>query len=137
MTIDVAIDGTSVRQPVPLQGSQILSLTGLRLDATLGVLAREKVAPQPIAIDAEVNLGGQPVLPKDDDILNVLDYREVRKIIIDECTSGHVYLLETLIGKLCNRLLAVPGVLGVRLKIAKLEIFDDCEVSIRMEVGRW
>ena len=26
---------------------------------------------------------------------------------------------------------------GVRVKIAKLEIFDDCEVAIRMESGQW
>jgi dihydroneopterin aldolase len=28
-------------------------------------------------------------------------------------------------------------VIGVRVKIAKLEIFDDCEVAIRMEAGQW
>jgi dihydroneopterin aldolase len=28
-------------------------------------------------------------------------------------------------------------VLGVRVKIAKLEIFDDCEVAIRVETGQW
>ena len=46
-------------------------------------------------------------------------------------------LLETLIGKLCNRLMQLPGVLGVRVRIAKLEIFEDCEVAIRMESGQW
>ena len=30
-----------------------------------------------------------------------------------------------------------PGVLGVRVKIAKLEIFEDCEVAIRVETGHW
>ncbi|RZI64720.1 MAG: dihydroneopterin aldolase, partial [Variovorax sp.] len=25
----------------------------------------------------------------------------------------------------------------VRVRIAKLEIFDDCEVAIRVETGRW
>jgi dihydroneopterin aldolase len=25
----------------------------------------------------------------------------------------------------------------VRVKIAKLEIFDDCEVAIRAEAGQW
>ena len=60
-----------------------------------------------------------------------------RKIIIDECTAEHVNLLETLIGKLTHRLMQLPGVLGVRVKIAKLEIFEDCEVAIRMETGQW
>lgn len=118
-------------------GQQILTLTGLCFDANLGILESEKTAPQPIRVDAELNLGTQPLLPRDDDIMHVLDYRKVRRIIIEECTAQHVNLLETLIGKLCNRLLQLPGVLGVRVRIAKLEIFDDCEVAIRMESGQW
>jgi dihydroneopterin aldolase len=119
------------------KGNQILNLTGLRFDANLGILANELTTPQPILVDAELNMGSQPLLPSDDEILNVLDYRRVRTIIIEECTAQHVNLLETLIGKVCKRLLALPGVQGVRVKIAKLEIFDDCEVAIRMETGQW
>ena len=119
------------------RGLQTLSLTGLRFDANLGILEHEKTSPQPIQVDAELNMGTQPLLPSDDDITSVLDYRKVRKIIIDECTAEHVNLLETLIGRLAHRLMQLPGVLGVRVKIAKLEIFEDCEVAIRMETGLW
>jgi dihydroneopterin aldolase len=118
-------------------GNQILTLEGLRFTANLGILDHEKTSPQPILVDAELNLGPQPLLPRDDDITHVLDYRKVRRIIIDECTAQHVNLLESLIGKVCHRLLQLPGVLGVRVRIVKLEIFDDCEVAIRMECGRW
>ena len=120
-----------------LDGNQTLTLTGLRFDASLGILEFEKTAPQPIQVDAELNLGIQPLLPLNDEILHVLDYRKVRKIIIEECTAEHMNLLESLIGKLANRLMQLPGVLGVRVKIAKLEIFDDCEVAIRVETGQW
>jgi len=119
------------------RGTQILTLTGLRFDASLGILEHEKAAPQPIQVDAELNLGTQPLMPSDDDIHHVLDYRKVRQIIITECTAKHVNLLETLIGKLAHRLMQLPGVLGVRVNIAKLEIFDDCEVAIRIETGQW
>ena len=118
-------------------GNQTLTLTGLRFDANLGILESEKLAPQPIQVDAELCLGPQPLLPHDDDISHVLDYRKVRQLIIDECTAEHVNLLESLIGKLTRRLMQMPGVIGVRVKIAKLEIFDDCEVAIRMESGQW
>ena len=118
-------------------GIQILALTGLRFNANLGILAHEKSAPQPIQVDAELNLGAQPLLPHDDDIGHVLDYRKVRTIIIEECTAEHVNLLETLIGKLGHRLMKLPGVVGVRVRIVKLEIFDDCEVAIRVETGQW
>jgi 7,8-dihydroneopterin aldolase/epimerase/oxygenase len=119
------------------KGDQILSLTGLRFDASLGLLDHERDKTQPIRVDAELNMGSQPLLPHDDEILNVLDYRRVRAIIIEDCTAIHVNLLETLIGKLCVRLMDLPGVLGVRVQIAKLEIFDDCEVAIKMETGQW
>ena len=118
-------------------GQQTLTLSGLRFDANLGILPQEKDAPQPIRVDAELNLGAQALLPRDDEIHHVLDYRKVRRIIIDECTAEHVNLLESLIGKLALRLLQLPGVLGVRVKIAKLEIFDDCEVASRVETGQW
>ena len=121
----------------PLHGLRTLSLSGLRFKANLGILAHELDAPQPIQVDAELNLGSQDMLPSDDDISHVLDYRKFRQIIINECTAEHVNLLETLIGKLSHRLMQLPGVIGVRVKIAKLEIFDDCEVAIRMEAGQW
>lgn len=121
----------------PTTGNQTLTLTGLRFDANLGILASEIGNPQPIQVDAELRLGAQPLLPRDDDITHVLDYRKVRQIIINECTAEHVNLLESLIGKLAHRLMQLPGVLGVRVKIAKLEIFEDCEVAIRVETGQW
>ncbi len=119
------------------RGTQILTLTGLRFAANLGILEVEKTGPQPIQVDAELNLGTQALHPVDDEINHVLDYRRVRQIIIDDCTADHVNLLETLIGKLARRLMLLPGVVGVRVKIAKLEIFDDCEVAIRVETGQW
>ena len=119
------------------RGTQILTLTGLRFSANLGILENEKIAPQPIQVDAELNLGTQALHPVDDEINHVLDYRKIRQIIIDECTEKHVNLLETLIGKLARRLMLLPGVVGVRVKIAKLEIFADCEVAIRVETGQW
>jgi 7,8-dihydroneopterin aldolase/epimerase/oxygenase len=123
--------------PLLATGHQTLTLTGLRFDANLGILESELTAPQPIQVDAELHLGPQPLLPRDDDIHHVLDYRKVRRIIIEECTAHHVNLLESLIGKLAHRLMQLPGVRGVRVKIAKLAIFDDCEVAIRVETGQW
>jgi dihydroneopterin aldolase len=118
-------------------GQQTLTLTGLRFNASLGILAHEKTAPQPIQVDAQLNLGVQDLQPHDDDISHVLDYRKVRQIIIDECTAEHLNLLESLIGKLALRLSRLPGVQGVKVKITKLEIFEDCEVAIQTQTGQW
>ena len=83
----------------PTQGKNTLTLTGLRFNASLGILELEKSAPQPIQVDAELNLGEQPLLPHDDDIGRVLDYRKVRQIIINECTLLS-YLLDLYVSQL-------------------------------------
>lgn len=116
---------------------QVIHLQGLRFRANLGVLDFERTGPQPIQVDAEVNLGALPVVARDADIGHVLDYRRIRAAIIDECTAEHTDLVEALLGKLCNRLMGLPGVVGVRLKLTKLEIFPDCEVAISTELGAW
>jgi dihydroneopterin aldolase len=122
--------------PDTLSG-QVLQLSGLRFGANVGVLPQERGAPQPIQVDAELNLGCQSALARDAGIHHVLDYRRVRQIVIDECTAEHTDLLESLLAKLCARLMRLPGVLGVRIRVAKLAIFDDCEVAIRCEAGLW
>ena len=116
---------------------QIIHLQGLRFGANLGVLDFEREGPQPIQVDAEVNLGAQMIVSRDADIGHVLDYRRVRQIIIDECTAEHTDLLEALLGKLCTRLMKLAGVVGVRIKVTKLEIFEDCQVAISAECGQW
>ena len=116
---------------------QIIHITGLRFGANLGVLDFEREGPQPIQVDAEVNLGAQTIVSRDADIGHVLDYRRVRSIIIDECTAEHTDLLEALLGKLCTRLMKLAGVVGVRIKVTKLEIFPDCQVAISAECGQW
>lgn len=116
---------------------QVIHLQGLRFRANLGVLDFERTGPQPIQVDAEVNLGALPVVARDAEIGHVLDYRRIRSAIIDECTAEHTDLVEALLGKLSNRLMSLPGVVGVRLKLTKLEIFPDCEVAVSAEIGRW
>lgn len=116
---------------------QIIHISGLRFGANLGVLDFEREGPQPIQVDAEVNLGAQQIVSRDADIGHVLDYRRVRQIIIDECTAEHTDLLEALLGKLCTRLMKLAGVVGVRIKVTKLEIFPDCQVAISAECGQW
>jgi dihydroneopterin aldolase len=123
--------------PQRYNNRQVIHLQGLRFRANLGVLDFERTGPQPIQVDAEVNLGAMPVVARDADIGHVLDYRRVRTAIIDECTAEHTDLVEALLGKLCNRLMGLPGVVGVRLKLTKLEIFPDCEVAISTELGAW
>ncbi|HEX4508697.1 MAG TPA: dihydroneopterin aldolase [Burkholderiaceae bacterium] len=115
----------------------MLAFSGFRFNANLGLLAHELQSSQPIEVTAQLNMGSQPLRPEVDQLAAVLDYRQVRQVIIDECTAIHVNLLESLTGKLCQRLLALPNVVGVRIRIVKLEIFPDCTVSIEKQAGVW
>jgi len=135
--IEQALRPEAARAPQRHNNRQVIHLQGLRFRANLGVLDFERTGPQPIQVDAEINLGALPVVARDADIGHVLDYRRVRAAIIDECTAEHTDLVEALLGKLCNRLMGLPGVVGVRLKLTKLEIFPDCEVAISTELGAW
>lgn len=135
--IEQALRPQATAAPLRHNNRQVIHLQGLRFRANLGVLDFERTGPQPIQVDAEVNLGALPVVARDADIGHVLDYRRVRTVIIDECTAEHTDLVEALLGKLCNRLMSLPGVVGVRIKLTKLEIFPDCEVAISTEVGAW
>ncbi len=116
---------------------QVIHISGLRFGANLGILDFERTGPQPIQVDAEINLGPQALVSSDADIGHVLDYRRIRQIIIDECTAEHTDILEALVAKLCTRLMKLPGVVGVRVKVNKLEIFPDCQVAISAELGAW
>ena len=123
--------------PQRFTNRQVIHLQGLRFKANLGILDFERTGPQPIQVDAEVNLGALPIVARDADIGRVLDYRRVRAAIIDECTTEHTDLVEALVGKLSNRLMSMAGVVGVRVKLTKLEIFPDCEVAVSAETGQW
>lgn len=135
--IEQALRPAERKPPQRHHNRQVIHLQGLRFRANLGVLDFERTGAQPIQVDAEVNLGALPVVARDADIGRVLDYRRVRTAIIDECTAEHTDLVEALLGKLSNRLMGLPGVVGVRLKLTKLEIFPDCEVAISTELGAW
>ena len=51
---------TTTQTTQAVSGNQILTLTGLRFTANLGILEHEKTSPQPIQVDAELNQGRQP-----------------------------------------------------------------------------
>ena len=116
-------------------GNQTLIISNLQLNAHLGILNHEKLSSQRISIDVAINRGIQPLLPENDDIANVLDYRLVHDAIVDVCQQSHTLLLESLTGKVCAALLQIKGVLDVQVKVSKLDIFDDCVVAVEQQVG--
>ncbi len=107
----------------------------LALDARIGMLEHELNATQPLHIDAEFDVDVTQDV-HDHNIQTVLDYRLLRNALVDECTSGHVHLLETLSERLISRILAeFPEVSSAKIRIGKPNAFPDC-AAVGIEVQR-
>src|SRR5690606_28006364 len=112
-------------------------LEGLRVQARIGMLDHERLAPQTIVFHAAFDTDARR--PVDDrDIGTVLDYRGLREALIDEATRDHVDLLESLVDRCLDRILhQFPDVLRAKIRISKPEAFADCDaVAIERARGR-
>ena len=110
-------------------------LDRLRVQASVGILAHELKARQPLLVSMVVDLPDAPLLPAADDVAHVLDYRVLREIALDEVMRGHVNMLETLAGRIAQRLLEHDGVAAVRVRLDKPNIFPDCD-AVGIEVSQ-
>jgi dihydroneopterin aldolase len=109
----------------------------IRLDAHIGILEHERLATQPIHVDAEIDVDITQKVD-DNDISTVLDYRALHDAIVQECTRGHVNLLETLTEQVAHRLLALfAETRTVKVRITKPSAFaDSVGVAIEIQVNR-
>jgi dihydroneopterin aldolase len=105
-----------------------ITIEGLRVLAKVGVLAHELQGPQPVSITLSVDMPDAPTVPARDDMSQVLDYRQLRELARAEAERAHTHLLETLAGRIAQRALTLPGVAAARVKVAKPQVFADCDV---------
>lgn len=109
----------------------------IALDARIGILEHERIATQPIHVDADIDVDVTQAVD-DNNIGTVLDYRALHEAIVQECTRGHVNLLETLTELVANRLLIVfAEIRSVKVRITKPSAFaDSVGVAIEVQVNR-
>ncbi len=110
-----------------------LLLERLKLHARVGILEHELKEPQLLIVTLMVELPRAPLMPTSDDIDRVLDYRHLRNVALEESARGHDKLLETLTGRIVQRLLAYAQVGRAVVRVEKPAIFDDCD-SVGIEV---
>ncbi|HVL55948.1 MAG TPA: dihydroneopterin aldolase [Burkholderiaceae bacterium] len=115
--------------------TQTIFLRGLRVDAEIGVFPHEKNRTQPLKLDADISVSDSKFHPTRDKLAEVFDYQRIRDALIDVVKNGHIHLLETLAERAIERLLALPDVRAVRLRITKFTAFEDCD-SVGVEVFR-
>lgn len=101
----------------------LISLRELKVHASVGILAHEKAARQPLVcnLDVWVRLAED----RKDRISEVLDYRKLRELALGALTEGHTNLLETAAECVANQILKLPQVIAVRARIEKPNAFDD------------
>jgi dihydroneopterin aldolase len=113
-----------------------LLLERLRVEASVGILDHELAAKQPLLITVTVELRDRDLLPAADGVEHVLDYRALRDAALQEAHGGHINMLETLAGRIAQRLLGRRGVTLVRVQVIKPNIFPDCDgVAVEVEAG--
>jgi dihydroneopterin aldolase len=114
-----------------------ITIEGLRVQAMVGVLPHEFHGPQPIVITLSIDLPDAPAIPARDEMSQVLDYRELRELAREEAERAHTHLLETLAGRIAERALALSGVATARVRVAKPQVFADCDaVSVEVQVHK-
>ena len=112
-------------------------LDRLRVQASVGILEHELRSRQPLLVSIVVQMPDAPLLPAADDVDYVLDYRLLRQVALEEALRGHVNMLETLAGRIAQRLLDIDAVAHVRVRVDKPNIFPDCDgVGIEVAHGR-
>ncbi|MFZ4756559.1 MAG: dihydroneopterin aldolase [Burkholderiaceae bacterium] len=115
--------------------AQTIFVRGLRVDARIGVHAHEKGRTQPLKLDAELEIDDARFHPSNDKLHEVFDYQVIRAAMIEVARDGHIHLLETLADRVIERLLAMPDVRAVRVRVHKYTAFEDVE-EVGVEIHR-
>lgn len=116
-------------------------LRDMVLLASVGVHGFEHDSRQRIRINVDLAVADQPGVgvsrpaPGRDDLARVVDYETVANQVRALVAAGHVQLLETLAERLAEACLADGRVRTVRVRVEKLDIFEDME-SVGVEIER-
>jgi len=98
----------------------------LVMDASIGVYDHEKVAPQRIRLNLDLEVVGSGVTGED-------GVKAIREI----AGQGHTTLIETMAERIAARCLQDARVRRVTVRVEKLDVFPDAaSVGVEIERGR-
>ena len=100
-------------------------LEGLECMCRIGIYDHERAAPQRVLIDAELVMAPETE-PHSDDVGDALNYDLIRDTILHIVQSRHFDLQETLARALFDAVRDLEGVIGLRIRTAKPDAYDDC-----------
>ena len=106
-------------------------IENLEIKASIGVYEKEKKTKQKIIINFEILLKkcNSPVF---DQLKEVTDYGQFRKIVLDAVKKKHFNLIETLADEIHKKFLKIETVDKISISITKPGAFKDCMVSFEL-----
>jgi dihydroneopterin aldolase len=116
--------------------SEKIRISGIKADGTHGVLAQEKLTPQPFIVDIELELDLEKAA-EEDDLSETVDYDAVAKLVVEVIKGPSVNLIEALADRIATRVLHsfdLIEVVKVTVHKPKAPIsvpFDDVSVTFK------
>ncbi len=128
------------------RGMRHVFLRDMVLPASIGVYAHEQTRKQRVRINIDMSVAEQGHAVSGgaglsragvgrDDLGRVVDYEVVARSVRSVVGAGHVMLVETLAERLAEICLVDERVAVVRVRVEKLDVFDDL-ASVGVEVER-
>ena len=106
-------------------------IENLEIEEPVAVYEKEKITKQKIIINCEILLKGhQP--PFYDELREVTDYGQFRRIVLHVVEKKHYNLIEYLAHVIFNEFLKIETVDKIKILISKPDAFTDCNVSFEL-----
>lgn len=96
----------------------IIRITDLKLKTIIGIYDWERKIKQAIIINISLEFDASKAA-KTDSIKDTVDYKSLKKRIIDLVEGSHYCLLEKLVEEILNLIMADPKILNATVKIDK------------------
>ena len=106
------------------------------VSAAIGVFPQEQGRRQAVRMNIDFWVPLAQTTSERDKLCDVVDYDFIRPGIHALVEDGHIGLLETLVDKTIEQVLAHPKVVAARVRAEKKEVYPDCD-SAGVEVFRF
>lgn len=110
-----------------------LFLRNYEVQINIGVHEFEKKGEQRVLINVDLFIPLEVSTPKEDHLVEVVDYDFMRETIAKRVAEGHIHLQETLCDDVARAMLTHPKVQAVRVSTEKPDVYPDCD-AVGVEV---
>ncbi len=111
-------------------------LRDMRVAAAIGVHPHEHGVTQRVRLDVDFGVEDEPGLAVGrDDLSRTVSYERVVTLVRRIIADGHVRLVETLAERIAAGVLADPRIRVVRVRVEKLDVFEEI-AAVGVEIER-